>query len=322
MSAFDDTIESLKVNGQVLMVEAYEPPWAISIPDGDTLRDVLGVRNDTKIVPFHLVRRGAFVLEQDGAEPILVRAEEVVLCTADQSHRMVQGTALETISFLDILGSKSRSDDTCVSAGATELICGVFMLRDSPRNPLIEALPDVLHADISGRDGRKTLEVVASLLIDELQSSKAGKAFMAARLLELFCGECLRTHMVVSEHDRPGWFRAMKDSQLASALDAFHADPGRDWSVSSLADIAGMSGSRFAAKFRGMLGVAPMHYAASWRMNVAARLLSDTQKPLSDIAFEVGYESLAAFSRAFKKHVDVPPAQWRKEHQVAEPIAA
>jgi AraC-like DNA-binding protein len=133
--------------------------------------------------------------------------------------------------------------------------------------------------------------------------------------LEMLCAEAIRSHLEAVPAEAAGWFSGVKDTIVGRAIALIHAQPGADWSVNRLAQGVAMSPSRFAARFTTALGDSPMAYVTKWRMNVAGRRLAGTQQGMARIAAEVGYDSLAAFHRAFKKHVGVPPATWRAQQR-------
>ncbi|NOX94825.1 MAG: AraC family transcriptional regulator [Alphaproteobacteria bacterium] len=318
--AFSDVLSSLNVSGTLLLAEEYQPPWAIEIPDARALALAIPVAADTKIVPFHLVRRGSFELHTDDASPLVVRAGEVVICTGGQRHTMVDGEPDRVIPFEDLLDDFPVRIRKGRSSGATELVCGVFMLGNTNNNPLIEALPPIVHADVSGRNGGKTIQLLAELLLNEIEAARSGQGYMSDRILEMFCAEAIRIHMEAEGTDRPGWFRGLSDPKVGAVLNKIHEAPGAAISVSMLAQSVGMSVSRFAARFRTALGEAPMSYVSRWRMNVASRLIADTDLGVEEIAHRVGYESLPAFTRAFRKYFALPPAQWRRKHRAGLPV--
>ena len=127
----------------------------------------------------------------------------------------------------------------------------------------------------------------------------------------MLCAEAVRAHIEGAPRYEIGWFRGIKDPVVGRAIKAIHLSPGENWSVQRLADEVSMSPSRFAARFSETLGDSPMAYVARWRMNVACQKLTSSTVGVGQIASDVGYESVAAFNRAFKKHVGLPPAAWR-----------
>ncbi len=311
-NAMSDVLSSLKVSGQVLLVDEYQPPWGIEIPDGRTLAKALHVPVDTAVVPFHIVRRGSFELHTKEHDPMVIRTGEVAICTGGVLHKMIQGEPNVVVPFGELLGSSINPITAAGLGGSTELVCGVFVWRNTKNNPLIDALPTIVHTDVSGRDGGKTLELLTQLLVGELRMTRAGHDYMASRFVELLCAESIRQFLDQHEHDNPGWFRAMKDPKIAPALNSIHASPEGDHSVASLASGVSMSPSRFAARFREAMGESVMSYATAWRMNVAGRKLIDSELSVEQIAHRVGYENTASFTRAFSRSFGVPPAQYRK----------
>ena len=193
-------------------------------------------------------------------------------------------------------------------------MCGVFLLRDTTLNPLFAALPEVLHASLHRDGALHNLSGVARLVADELDRRAVGAGFIIDRLLEVLCAATVRAHAESgAEHDI-GWFRGVRDPVVGRALAAIHARPGDAWSVRRLAAGVHMSPSRFAARFLAAIGDSPMAYVARWRMNVASCELRHGRRGVEQIGLDLGYESLAAFSRAFKRHLGVSPAVWRAGH--------
>lgn len=314
-TAMDTAMAALRVSGQVLLVDAYAPPWGIAIPAGVDLGPLLDAPRHTRVVPFHIVRRGAFELKPDGLEPQVVRAGEAVICVGGQSHDMVEGASTECVPFGALLGGAASLSTS--APGATELVCGVFLLRSLTRNPLIDALPPVLHVDVSGRTGGSTLSLLTALLTGELEQSRAGKRYMASRFVELFCAEAIRQYVDSAAHETPGWLRAVRDPKIGEALNAVHASPGAPHSVASLAAGVNMSPSRFAARFREVMGSPAMGYVNGRRMDLACEQLATTDEAVERVAHAVGYDSVAAFSRAFSRECGISPSAYRRRFRDA-----
>lgn len=310
-----DTLRSLRISGSVLLREAYSPPWAITIPAADRLAALLGVDAGVRVVAFHLVEFGHCEIEPEGGERILLKAGEMLICFGGTAHRIFQGKARQTQAIESLLaGDKNMQRLITTSHGsATSLLCGVFLLHDTALNPLFNALPRVMRAALSRSGTLHNLSGVARLMAEEIDRKSLGGGYIVERLLEVLCAEAVRAHLESVPNDGANWFRGIKDPVVGRAITAIHARPGEDWSVQRLARHVAMSPSRFAARFSEALGVSTMAYVAKWRMNVACRKLVLARNGIDQIAAEVGYESLAAFSRAFKKHVGLSPAAWRAQ---------
>ncbi|QWG19939.1 AraC family transcriptional regulator [Bradyrhizobium sediminis] len=314
-SPFEDALAALRISGSVLLHECYRPPWAIEVPDERQLQKLLGAKSDVRVLPFHLVRHGSFVLHHDGLEPIDVETNDVVICTGGKRHRMAFGAKSEAVSLADILsGEADRREVASVARDkrTTELICGVFLLRSVPLNPMLAALPPVLKLRTAGDDASPLLMRVAESLGEELALGHRS-SFTALRLLEVFCAAAISQHRRAEGQHLPGWFKALDDPKIGSAMARIHQNPGAPWTVALLAEAVAMSPSRFAARFRETTRQSAMAYVTRWRMSVACRLLRETELALPEIAAEIGYQDTAAFSRAFKALVGQSPSPWRQQ---------
>jgi AraC-like DNA-binding protein len=308
-----DALTSLHIGGSVLLRETYSPPWAITVPRADQLATLLDVKDGARVVAFHLVEFGHCAIEPEGGDNVLLQAGEMVVCFGGEAHRISQGKApraqpLETL----LAGGKNAQHPPATGlASGTSLLCGAFMLHHTAFNPLFSALPRLMHTTLSRSGTLHNLSGVARLMAEEIDRKSLGGRYIVERLLEVLCAEAVRAHIETVPYQEAGWFQGIKDPVVGRALAAIHEHPGKDWSVQQLARIVAMSPSRFAARFAESLGDSPMAYVTKWRMNVACRQLVTSRQGIDQIAASVGYESQAAFNRAFKKHVGLPPAAWR-----------
>ncbi len=306
----DDALEDLRISGSVLLNETYAGSWAIDIPGEAQLRELLRLDADTRVLMFHFVRRGSFDIRMMGGDTMVVEAAEVAICPAGLAHTMSRGKSAKALPIDAVLrGDRPRA----LAGGAgesTELVCGVFLARAAPLNPMLGALPPVLKVATGEAAFSPMLAGVAWMLAHEVDRGALG-SFASARLLELFCAEAIRAYQRTEGAQHVGWFRGLADARVSEAMRRVHESPSADWTVEALARAVALSPSRFAARFREMTGQSVMNYVARWRANVACRLLRDTELNLTEIAGRVGYESLPAFSRAFKAQLGEPPAAWR-----------
>lgn len=193
----------------------------------------------------------------------------------------------------------------------TKLVCGFLGCDARPFNPLLSALPRVLHMP----RGAMTSAVVApfvELAVAESTEGKPGGDSMLARLSELLFIEVVRNYLAALPDQQGGWLAGLRDDGVGRVLGRLHERPTHEWTLDELAREAGMSRSVLAERFAHFVGVPPMQYLAQWRMQLAATLLSTTALGLAEIAERVGYGSEAAFSRAYKRLVGVAPADWRR----------
>jgi AraC-like DNA-binding protein len=198
------------------------------------------------------------------------------------------------------------------SGAGTSIICGFLQCDELLFHPVLRHLPPLLHVapDASPADDwlRSTIRHTAA----EASRLLPGSRSMLPRLTELMFVEILRKHMQGLSADEVGWFAAFNDPVAGTALKCLHALPLRNWSVDALAREVGVSRTVLAERFKHFLDQPPMQYLAQWRLQLAAQSMKSSDLPLKAIADQTGYESEAAFSRAFKRHFGSAPGDWRR----------
>ncbi len=310
-------LNAMRISGSLLLKERYKAPWGINVPDSCTLNRLLDTRNDVRIAAFHLVEQGCIHIKSDNNEAVLVEAGEMVVCFSGKGHSLYQGASQQMLSFQDIMsGTENIFEPDDELTPCTSLVCGVFMLQDTSLNPLLATLPDVMKFSVANPTDYPRLYGVVNLLVQEFRHQAVGNRYIVQRYLEILCAEAIRSHLESLPEHSTGWLSALKDPLIGRTIEAIHTQPGYAWSVKSLAEMVAMSPSRFAARFTQTLGESPMAYVSRWRMYTASQMLENSQQSIEQIANAVGYESLAAFSRAFKRQVGLPPATWRLNHTI------
>lgn len=201
----------------------------------------------------------------------------------------------------------STSQDS--AAPTTRFVCGFLGCDSRPFNPLLQSLPRIVHASVSD----ESRQWVADLLEAAVHPGQgAGREAMLAKLAELMFVEALRNHLVDLPEDERGWLAALRDPQVGAALRLLHGRPADPWTLDRLAAQVNVSRSSLAQRFTHFVGVPPMHYLARWRIQLAARTLEAGSATVAQVAGAVGYQSEAAFTRAFKREVGVAPGAWRR----------
>ncbi|ARF80810.1 AraC family transcriptional regulator [Kitasatospora aureofaciens] len=199
----------------------------------------------------------------------------------------------------------------------TSLLCGNYHLDQGRPHPMVRQLPAVIH--LPTRHGRHPeLAAAVQLLGTELENPRIGSSGIVPALIDSLLLYVLRAWF----EDQPpaaaaGWAAALRDSAVAPALNAIHDAPATAWTVESLADRAGLSRAAFARRFTSMVGEPPMAYLTRWRMTTAARLLRESEAPLTAVAAQTGYGSEYAFAKAFKREFGQAPGGFRREARAA-----
>ena len=316
-----DVLKTMRISGTTLLNEEYASPWALAIPNANRIGEILNISSDTRVVVFHLVKQGYIEVIMSPEQTAIVEAGEMAICFGGLAHQIGQGigqsTDVQSLAVERLLaGGENPFQPQEKTVRSAALVCGVFLMDNFKLNPLLTSLPSLLHVPAQRSNGLHPLNVLAELMTQEIGGKSAGSDYALDRLLELACAEAIRFHLKSLPSQSTGWLTGLRDPVVSRALAMIHAQPGYDWTVSSLAEAVAMSPSRFAARFVGAIQESPMAYITKWRMNVAARLLANSQQAISEIATQIGYESLPAFNRAFKRHLGLPPATWRSRHSL------
>jgi AraC-like DNA-binding protein len=198
-------------------------------------------------------------------------------------------------------------------AGAiTRFVCGYIACSRSVCRPLLEVLPRLLRIGIGDGAASAQLRELLQMGVRESSASRPGAESMLAKLSELMFVEALRRYAEDLPPQGKGWLAGVRDKQIGRALAVLHGDPGRAWTVDELAREAALSRSALAERFTALVGEPPIQYLMRWRLALAAQALRAGGEAITRVAERSGYESEAAFSRAFKREFGLPPAAWRK----------
>jgi len=194
----------------------------------------------------------------------------------------------------------------------TQLVCGSFRLERADAHPLLEFLPPLLHLRPAENAAAEWMEATLRFLARETREARPGTETIVSRLTDVLFVQVLRAWIETAPEGRGGWLGALRDRQIGAALAHLHRSPDRGWTNASLAEAVGMSRSRFAARFTALVGEPPLTYLSRWRLETAAGLLGDGALGLAEVAARVGYESEAAFSKAFRRRFGTPPGAYRR----------
>jgi AraC-like DNA-binding protein len=307
-----DALAAMEPAGALFFRGSLAAPWGVSIPQSNEVLRLVGCPDGVdSVIMFHAVLRGAPKMQIDGTMMDL-SAGDLVLLKLGRDHWLGEGDGTGGLTMEGIVGGQDLRKplvfDAGPQGGSVKLICGGFFLRNSKLQPLLSALPDMVR--VPSGEGFDNLSVLLRILAQESDNPRMGSRSVIDGLANLLFIELLRS--VVAGHDAGGWLAALQDPVLSRALSAIHAQPGANWSVPTLAQASGVSASGLTQKFRNVLGQSPSRYLRMWRMNVAGRLLKDTDLGIAEVAEQVGYESVEAFSRKFKADIGVAPGHWRR----------
>jgi AraC-like DNA-binding protein len=311
-----DVINAVRLTGSVFFRVECAAPWVAEAPPSSAIagRVMPGVDH---VIEFHAVTRGRCLGGIVGETPAVLDAGDFICFPHGDPHVLASAPGLRATPDLSAYETRKGAPLPFrvrygTGPAEVELVCGFLGCDARPFNPLLAALPRVLRA--SDRDGLRQGWLSRLLEVAEAESRSPGPAGegVLSRISELMFVEVVRRYVAGLPPNRSGWLAGLRDRHVGRALSALHARPGDAWTVEGLARAAGLARSSLSERFTALLGQPPMQYLTQWRMQVAAGLLATTHEGVAAIAAHVGYASEAAFNRAFKKSVGMPPATWRR----------
>ena len=315
-----DVLEAVRLTGALFFLVDASTPWAAEAPATAVLAPAILPRVQ-HVVSYHLVTRGACWCEIAGRPPVPLVAGDVIVIPHGDAYGLSSEPGLRSGLTLDeTLGwfrqmSAGRLplvvDEGGGGPGRIGVVCGFLGCDALPFNPVLATLPELVHVPLP-RAGPDRVSALIELAVAEARDQRAGGRSVLLRIGELMFVEVVRRYLSSVTADEGGWLAGLRDPVVGRALASLHETPARSWTIDELAREAGASRSVLIERFTGLVGRPPMHYLAAWRIQLASRRLADGAAKISAVAGEVGYESEAAFSRAFKRLTGVAPAAWRR----------
>ncbi|MET3855342.1 AraC family transcriptional regulator [Rhizobium sp. OAE497] len=300
MDPLSDIFSSLRIRKAKFTTLDATAPWGV-------------VSNGDPSIKFVLVVRGSGVLTtRENPEPVALRAGDVFIMFGDEPYRVFDHERSRIEDCVDVEALREGNRIQFGGGGSTTtFISGFFDVDSLDARPLLNVLPKLLHLK-SEQNRSRAFEAVLELLAAEAETPGLGSEAVVRRLFELLFVHAIRAYSQQFGTTKTGWLAAVADKNLAQAMEAMHANPQTPWTVDRLAQKAGMSRSAFAARFKHVVGQAPLAYLTEWRIYQAARLIEANAGKISVIGRRVGYQSEAAFTKAFRKLLGHAPGEYRK----------
>lgn len=315
-----EMLRSVRLSGAVFFEVDAAAPWVAAAPPKEKIAPTV-VSDAQHVIEYHVILDGTCwtrLTNPDGP-PIALAAGSVVVFPHGDTHVLASDPGLDAEPSLAAFDEVARGrslpfhiDHRGGRAGTTRLLCGFLGCDVAPFNPLIAALPRVIHVPDGYDSGDGFLGQLIGAAARETEATGAGSGGVLTKLSELIFIEVIRRHAASMPANADGWLAGLRDPAVGRALRLLHRDCARHWTVAELAREAGLSRTVLAERFTALLGLPPMAYLANWRMQRAASMISAGTVTLARIAEEVGYESEASFSRAFKRMTGHSPAHWRQ----------
>jgi AraC-like DNA-binding protein len=315
MDALSDVLRVTHLSGGVFLHAEFTAPWCVTARMSPELcAPFLGPA--THLIPYHYVVEGELLMALEGEEPQSLKGGEIILFPRNDLHKMGSDLKLPGVTVRDVIlppeGDGLRSVRHGGGGALTRLICGYLGCEAVRGNPVFATLPRAMTIRLDDAGPAEWIRSTFQYAAGEIAAQRPGSDTVLAKLSELLFLEAVRRYAENLPDGHTGWFAGLRDPVVARALALMHGDISRDWSVDQLGREAGLSRSALADRFTRLLGMPPMQYLNHWRMQVAAQSLKSTSLSLARVAEHVGYESEAAFSRAFRKAFGSAPATWRR----------
>jgi AraC-like DNA-binding protein len=324
-----EVLRGIRLRGAVFYYVEGAAPWAAEAPRASEIAPAIMPGAD-HVMEYHVVTRGACWGAVVGEQPVRLEEGDIVVFPHGDAHVISSAPGMrapgdtgvffqprpEQLPFVLALKDEQLTTARLNGGGAerTTVVCGFLGCDARPFNPLIATLPRLLHVRPAPGHDDGAIAHFVRLAVAESNAKRPGGEAVLERLSEMMFVDVVRRYLGGLPEGQTGWLAGLRDRYVGRALAALHGDPARDWTIEVLAAEVALSRSALYDRFVQFVGQPPMQYLTQWRMQLAARLLRESHAPAASVALDVGYDSEAAFSRAFRRATGMPPATWRREH--------
>lgn len=314
MDALSEVLTSVHMTGAIFYQAECTAPWGFRVPALEKVAHVLAPGTE-RLVSYHLLTEGNAVVEFADTN-VFLTAGDVLIVPRGDGHIVSNGSPAEFVDSGESLGQFLAGDLKTMRVGGggetTRFVCGYFGCERSADKLFLAGLPPLIKINLRSDPGGEWLESSVRHLVSEAALRRPGQSVLLAKMAEALFIETLRRYMEQLPPEQTGWLAGARDPIVGAVLAAIHRKPSHRWSLEELAAEAAASRSVVAERFARFLAESPLNYLARWRLQLAARLLQTTRKTVLQVAAEVGYDSEAAFNRAFKREFGAPPGRFRK----------
>jgi AraC-like DNA-binding protein len=330
LDPLSDVLRSVRLRGSVFFEMICRDQWSALAPGAHKIGPAV-MPGAEHVIEYHMALKGEAWVAVDGEPPVRLHEGDIVMLPHGDAHVVssapgVPPMAKDDAAILDRMRRDTAPIPIVYRGGAcqvggglsaeeasTVIMCGFIACDLKPFNPLVDALPRLMHlqANRVGAWVAPMLEDAAS----ETSAQRAGSAALLQRVSEMVFVDGTRRYLDSLPEQTTGWLGALRDRQVGRAISIIHSDPAEAWTLESLGSRVGLSRSALHERFVTFAGIPPMQYLTHWRMQCGARLLRDGHGTVATVAQEVGYDSEAAFARAFKRATGQPPAAWRRSQR-------
>jgi AraC-like DNA-binding protein len=315
MDALSEALRSVRMTGAIFLDAEFTAPWSFAAPLAQQAAPTLAPGTE-RIINYHLVIEGKAWVKIPGEPDVSVEAGEIVIIPHGEAHTFSNGTPDMAFDGASSLRRHVAGELSTLRWGgggtATKFVCGFMGCERQAERLFLAGLPTTLKVNIRKDATGAWLENSIRYLVSESQPGQPGRNILLSKMAEALFIATLRCYIKLLPPDATGWLAGARDPITGAALALLHRRPAEHWTIDGLACSIGTSRSVLSERFTRYLGEPPLTYLARWRMQLASRMLQTTKETVLRIGLAVGYESEAAFVRAFKREFGMPPARYRK----------
>jgi AraC-like DNA-binding protein len=326
-----DVLRSVRLRGAVFYYVSFRDEWVAETPGAPQLSEAL-MPGAEHVLAYHLIAKGNGWAATDGEPPVRLACGDIVMFPRGHAHTLSSAPGMRAQPDDSDWRFTTRNDPKPIALAyhrgvlrpgaempaedaSAVVVCGFIGCDLRPFNPLIEALPRLLH--LSADDVGAWVAPVLRQAVSESRESRPGSAAVLERVSEMVFVDAARRYLESLPADASGWLAALRDRHIGKAIAMMHDQPAEPWTIDELGRRVGLSRSALHERFVDLVGQPPMQYLTNWRMQRGAALLREGNATVAAIAQEVGYDSEAAFARAFKRLVGEAPAAWRRARRLS-----
>ncbi|WP_266157720.1 AraC family transcriptional regulator [Dyella silvatica] len=300
-----EALHFLRMSGTFYCRSEFTAPWGLALPPMQ------------HCLMFHVVTQGRCWLDMGDGTPLLLQQGDLALVPHGEGHDLLSEAGATAAPLFELPRECASERYEVIRHGggghATQLVCGAVRFDHPAAHRLMELLPNVIRIEASQLPHAEWIQSTLRFMAAEAQTLRPGGETVITRLADILVIQAIRVWIERDPRAQTGWLGALQDKQIGRAISLIHREPARAWTLASLAREVAMSRSAFAARFSELVGLPAMQYLARWRMHLALTQLKEHDAAIGDLASDLGYQSEAAFSRAFKRFIGVSPGAARRQ---------
>ena len=325
MDVLSEVLKVVKLQGALFYNGEFSSPWSIRATSSQALARYFAAGAQHVII-YHLLTQGRASVRMDSGQRVTLNAGDLVMLPHGDPHIMENGPPTKTVDeseqIAEVLSQGLKLWRVGGGGEVTRFVCGYMACEPRLSEVFLSGLPPLFKVNIHNDASGRWLENSIRFSVDQGSDSRAGGKAVLAKLSEVLFIETLRAYIAKLPPQQTGWLAGARDSEVGKTLALMHRNPAHPWTLAALAKETGVSRSVLAERFRHYLSEPPMAYLTRWRLQLGAQMLSSTSYSVAQVADEVGYESEAAFNRAFKREFTLPPARFRNQSRSVQVKAA